>query len=359
MLFCFRKLTVMQQLLIGWDIGGAHVKAALLNAQGDVQQVCLQPCPLWQGLEQLNQAVLQVMASLAVKSARHAITMTGELVDLFACREDGVQQIIAAMRRLLPEQAVYIFAGAAGFLPAAQVTPSYTTVIASANWLATARYAAKQQKHGLLIDIGSTTTDLVLFKEKNVQALGFTDYQRLGSGELVYTGIIRTAVMAVAQQAFFKGQQQGLMAEYFATMADVYRVTGELQEQHDHTVTADGLEKTPLASARRLSRLTGYEFQVEEMALWQQFAAYLRGQQLQMLEAGVARQLSRNLLPAQSCFVGAGVGRFLVQHLAQRLGYAYRDFDELITLASLKDNISAADCAPAVAVALLFADEGG
>ncbi|MEQ1635186.1 MAG: hydantoinase/oxoprolinase family protein [Methylococcales bacterium] len=353
----------MQPAIIGWDIGGAHVKAALLDAQGVVQQICLEPCLLWRGLEQLNQVVTLVMAALATKQAKHVITMTGELVDCFANREAGVQQIIAVMVQLLPAETVHIFAGTDGFLPAGQVKPAHTTAIASANWLATARYVAAQQQQGVLIDIGSTTTDILVFKEGRVQAVGFSDYQRLISGELVYTGIIRTAVMAIAQHAFFNGQQQGLMAEYFATMADVYRITGELQETHDHTATADGAEKTVLASARRLSRLTGYDFKPEEMALWQEFAQTLRAQQLELIKANVARQLARDLLPEQSCFIGAGAGRFLVRELAQQLGYEYRDFDELITIAPYPSSPrereskaqTAADCAPAVAVALLFA----
>ncbi|NOT84506.1 MAG: H4MPT-linked C1 transfer pathway protein [Methylococcaceae bacterium] len=353
----------MQQTIIGWDIGGAHVKAALLNSDGLLQQVCLQPCPLWQGIEQLHLAVTQVTVALKVTQATHVITMTGELVDCFASREAGVQQIIAAMVQLLPAQALFIFAGKQGFLPVEQVTVTHVEAIASANWLATAYFVAQQLQYGLLIDIGSTTTDILLLNNKTVQAQGFTDYQRLVSGELIYTGIIRTAVMAVARQAMFNGQQQGLMAEYFATMADVYRVTRELQEAHDHSATADGAEKTLVASARRLSRMTGHDFRVEDMALWQQFALTLREQQLQLLTAGVTRQLSRGLLPPQSCFIGAGVGRFLVRTLAQQLGYAYRDFDELITTAPYprsfnereSKSLTAADCAPAVAVALLFA----
>ncbi len=344
----------MQQTIIGWDIGGAHLKAAVLDAQGRVQHICLQPCPLWQGIEQLHLAVQRVMVDLEVTQAVHAVTMTGELVDCFANREEGVQQIIAAMVQLFPQQALYIFAGAAGFLSTEQVAVADTAAIASANWLATAYFVVQKQKHGLLIDIGSTTSDMLLLHDKTVLVQGFTDYQRLVSGELIYTGIIRTAVMAVAQQAVFNNQPQGLMAEYFATMADVYRVTGELQEAHDHTPTPDGAEKSVLASARRLSRLTGYDFRAEDMALWRQFAIELRSQQLRLLEAGVVRQLKRSLLPPQSCFIGAGVGRFLVQALAQRLGYAYLDFDELITLRSPPQHLSAADCAPAVAVACLF-----
>ena len=39
--------------VIGWDIGGAHVKAALVR-DGRLQAVRQWPCPLWQGLHLLD-----------------------------------------------------------------------------------------------------------------------------------------------------------------------------------------------------------------------------------------------------------------------------------------------------------------
>jgi len=123
--------------------------------------------------------------------------------------------------------------------------------------------------NGLFVDIGSTTTDILLLNDGKVLAQGYTDYQRLVSRELIYTGIVRTAVMAVAQTAQDQGQEIGIMAEYFATMADVYRVTGELNELHDQAETADGAEKTITASARRLSRMIGCDFFPEELPRWQ------------------------------------------------------------------------------------------
>ena len=109
------------QHIIGWDIGGAHVKAALLDTQGQVVKVYQQPCPLWKGLDQLRLAVTEIMHDLPSEQFRHAVTMTGELVDLFANRDDGVAQIIATMSALLANDDVFIFAGKTGFLNAAQV----------------------------------------------------------------------------------------------------------------------------------------------------------------------------------------------------------------------------------------------
>ena len=339
---------------VGWDIGGAHVKAAVINAQGELLAVYQQPCPLWKGLEQLQQAVRAILMEISDQVDGHAITMTGELVDLFIDRDDGVKQIIATMQALLSGQRCYIYAGLAGFIPVAQVEALHYSAIASANWLASAGFAAQKVGDGLFIDIGSTTTDILVLREGLVQAQGYSDYQRLIFKELVYTGIVRTAVMAVAQTAQDQGQEIGIMAEYFATMADVYRVTGELDEAHDQSETADGTEKTLIASARRLSRLLGSDFYEEELPRWKAFAENIREQQLQKILQACLYRLQADALEKQQPLIGAGVGRYLVKDLARRLDRPYVDFTDLLPNALLQPGLSAADCAPAVAVVCLL-----
>jgi (4-(4-[2-(gamma-L-glutamylamino)ethyl]phenoxymethyl)furan-2-yl)methanamine synthase len=346
---------VTDPVIIGWDIGGAHVKAAKIDVTGRLLQVELHACPLWLGLEQLHTAVAQVQLAFKCTPAQHVITMTGELVDLFANREQGVREILAVLATLLGEQ-IYVFAGAKGILPLARVETQHYLAIASANWLATATFAAQHRPQGMLVDIGSTTSDLLLFKQGEVCVSGYSDFERLRSGELIYTGVIRTAVMAVAQQAYFQGQMQELMAEYFATMADVYRLTGELQEQHDQTATADGTEKTPQASARRLARMTGYDFIESDMPVWQEFARQLRQKQWQKLLDACTRQLSRVSMHAP-CLIGAGVGRFLVQDLAQYLSCEYIDFATLLQAETQDLQLAGSDCAPAVALVCMFAQK--
>jgi (4-(4-[2-(gamma-L-glutamylamino)ethyl]phenoxymethyl)furan-2-yl)methanamine synthase len=338
---------------IGWDIGGAHIKAAEINSAGEIVSVIQQPCPLWKGLDHLQRAVHRIASELNILDAQHAITMTGELVDLFENRNDGVNQIIAAMTAILPENQLVVYAGSAGFLKPHHIDLSHYHQIASANWLASATLAAEALQRGLFVDIGSTTTDILALKGGKVLAEGFTDYQRLQSQELVYTGIVRTAVMAVAQTAVDEGKSIGLMAEYFATMADVYRLTGELDERHDQADTADGKEKSVIASARRLSRMLGCDFVTDDIARWQRFAETIRAQQLDKIQRSCERLLSRHELDSTIPLIGAGVGRFLVKELASRLGHVYLDFSELLIDRREPDGLSAADCAPAVAAGYL------
>jgi probable H4MPT-linked C1 transfer pathway protein len=159
--------------------------------------------------------------------------------------------------------------------------------------------------------------------------------------------------MAVTREVEFQGQRVGLMAEYFATMADVYRIAGELDEHHDQMSAADNGDKTIAASYRRLARMIGcddHDFTNED---WQQLALQLKTKQLQQLQQACLLQLDRKLLPEHSILVGAGVGKFLARQLAATLGLAYQDLSEIIANSSTDTEMDIADCAPAVAVACL------
>jgi len=338
---------------IGWDVGGAHLKAAHLNQLGEVLSVYQEPCPLWQGLAVLEQAIKVILLKLPKQPQQHVLTMTGELVDLFNDRATGVREIIALMQQLLPNQPLLIYAGRVGFLASDTIKSTQIDDIASANWLASATYAAQHISQGIFVDIGSTTTDILLLDKGKVAALGYTDFQRLRSNELVYSGLVRTAVMAVTQSVMFAGASVGIMSEYFATMADVYRLTNELNEKHDQIETADGAEKTVMASARRLARMIGCDRHEFSMLQWQQLAFAVREQQLSRIQHACTQQLSRLSTQQETVLVGAGIGRFLVQEIATHLQVGYIDFNHLSIVNNESMEMQLADCAPAVAVAAL------
>ena len=338
--------------MIGWDLGGAHLKAAQIHRPDRVEAVVQHPCPLWRGMEHLDAAIDGALERLGAIGPS-AVTMTGELCDLFASREEGVHRLIEAMARKLPATELLVYAGKSGFL-APDEARRQTGRVASANWLASAAFAATAAPSGLLVDIGSTTTDIVPFGAGTVHALGHSDQDRLRSEELVYTGVTRTPVMAIAGAVPFKGERQPLVAELFATMADVHRLTGALAADADQLPAADGGGKSLTDSARRLARMVGSDLEDEEMDGWRRLARHLAGVQRTMLQGAVARVLSRGLLDDEAPIIGAGVGRFLARELAAAMGRAYVDFSTLIEgEADVRE--WAARCAPAVSVALLAA----
>lgn len=339
---------------IGWDVGGAHLKAAAIDGKGRLRAVVMLACPLWLGLQHLSAALTQAVAHLGSDYRRHGLTMTGEISDIFADRSEGVRALLEAMRAGLPGSELLVYAGRAG-LVAPAVATARPEHVAAANWLAAATVAASKLGSGLLIDIGSTTADIVPFRDGRPDCLGYSDHERLRCDELVYTGCVRTPVAMLVTRVPFAGEWLPVMAETFATLADVHRLTGALPAHADLHPSADQGPKNAEGSARRLARTIGLDAHAAPFAAWQRLAHYISERQLQRLQAACARVLSRGTLAPSAPIVGAGVGRFLAAQLAPRLGHPYVDFETLFEHAGIVDAPRAADCAPAVAVAALVA----
>jgi (4-(4-[2-(gamma-L-glutamylamino)ethyl]phenoxymethyl)furan-2-yl)methanamine synthase len=344
-----RSVSIESEVVIGWDIGGAHLKAVSLDSSGNIVRCIQLPCPLWQGLQHLEQGVDQILA--ASSATLHSITMTGELVDLFSSRGEGVMAIADTMARKLNNKNICFFAGAKGFV-SFEACENNIEHIASMNWYATGLYTASKIPQALVIDIGSTTTDMMIVNDGKVCAQGVTDFTRMASDELVYSGLVRTPLMALAQKIIFQGSEVGVMAEYFATTADVYRLLGKLAEEADQQPAADNGDKTAHASARRIARMIGRDVESASVSEWNNLAQQFADKQYQQLHNACERQLARGLIASSAPMIGAGCGSFLTRKLAQKLQRPYIDFSNLANK-NIQYNQIVNTCAPAFSVAAL------
>jgi len=354
--------------VIGWDIGGAHVKACLLR-DGRVVDVAQWACPLWQGIEHLERVLRLACARWPqLGRSEHAITMTGEMTDLFEHREDGVRRIAATLvRELAPAapDALRFFAGEAGWCRTSEVAVHWQQ-IASANWRATASHASLCIGEGVLIDIGSTTTDLIAFRAGRVLGNSTSDAHRLATGELVYQGAVRTPLCALGPRIGWQGRELNVMNEFFATTADVYRLTGELDPAHDLHPSADGAPKDLAATRRRLARMIGLDARDAAADEWLAFAHAWRSRQLDVLAGELRRVIAAHDLSERAVALGAGCGDFLVTDLLARTGtlqtqQRYGRDVARVAADALPGAEAAARwaqvCAPAVAVAALLDSE--
>jgi probable H4MPT-linked C1 transfer pathway protein len=340
----------------GWDVGGAHVKVSLADRSGAVHDVAQWACPLWQGLDHLERTVGLVFErwpQARAPNARHAVTMTGEMVDLFADRAEGVRAIVATLADRLGARLVF-YGGDAGWLTADACAAGWRHV-ASANWLATARWVATRVTNAVLVDIGSTTTDIIPIVGGRVVARAATDAGRLATGELVYQGVVRTPLCGIAHRVDFAGVTVNVMNEWFATSADIYRLTGELSPLYDVHPSADQGPKTEAASCARLARMIGRDAHEADANEWRSFAQHWRALQLREIGVNLARVAAAHPELSTAPLVGAGCGRFLAAALAREEARGYLDFG---ALARVPDSCAAwaATCAPSVAVALLALD---
>jgi (4-(4-[2-(gamma-L-glutamylamino)ethyl]phenoxymethyl)furan-2-yl)methanamine synthase len=334
--------------VIGWDVGGAHLKAARAE-DGRIVDAVQVASPLRLGLERLAQSFADAKARIGA-APRHAVTMTGELADTFSSRSEGVEQLSALAVRALAPAAVSLYAGRAGFVQP-QDARRHVEDIASANWFASASLAARIARTALFVDMGSTTTDLVPVVDGAVAARGYSDAERLAAGELVYTGLVRSFVMAIAERAPFAGRWSPLINENFATMADVHRILGTLPEGADQMATADGRAKTVAASRARLARMVGADVHADDAA-WSKLAQWFAEAQIHTIVEGAMLVLSRGGLPADAPILGAGIGDGVVREVARRLQRSYVAFDTLLDVAP-EARGRASQCAPAAALAAL------
>lgn len=344
--------------VIGWDVGGAHVKACLLE-DGCVRDVAQWPCPLWQGLEHLHVVLEEARKrwhAIASDTTRHAATMTGEMVDLFDNREEGVHRLAVELGGLLGGT-LRLYAGERGWIEAGAVA-GHWNAIASANWRATAELVACSLSEAVLLDIGSTTTDVIPVRDGRVAARGTCDAERLATGELVYQGVVRTPLCALAPRMSFDGRLTNVMNEFFATTADVYRLTGELDPEHDQQPAADNGSKDAAATRQRLARMIGRDARDATEQQWTELAQGWRAKQLQEIGGQLDRVIAASRLGTNAPIVGAGCGDFLAHELATRAGRPFVRFGaDIVPLSDPTPDLArwVQVCAPAVAVAVLVA----
>ena len=222
--------------MIGIDVGGANLKIV------DENGVHIHYCPLWTGAPIID--LLQQYAKDRDDDA--AVVMSGELADCFEDKLQGITFIAGAVRQVFPAARFYG--------TDAEFHQGPVPALAAANWLASADYLREKYPGAVLLDVGSTTADIIPLSRFS-SLLGLTDLVRLQKGYLVYTGMLRTPVAALLSTVNLYGTQTPVSTEYFAASADVHLVLGHITPGEYSCDTPDRKEKTRDASMRRLARV--------------------------------------------------------------------------------------------------------
>lgn len=222
--------------MIGIDVGGANLKVV----SGD--SVHIHPCPLWQGapLKEL------LRCHRTAPGAEAAVVMSGELADCFSGKAEGIAFIVDAVRDVFPEARFY---GTDG-----RFHDQACAALAAANWLASADYLRESFPGAVLVDIGSTTTDIIPLGHFST-LLGLTDIQRLQKGFLVYTGMLRTSIPTLLPAVTLGGIRTPVSCEFFACSGDAHRVLGHITEEQYTGDTPDHQGTGRAACLRRLARV--------------------------------------------------------------------------------------------------------
>lgn len=239
--------------LLAMDIGGANLKACFRDEKGVLHGIS-RHFVMCQQIGDLVEALSDFVLDCPVQPDGFLITMTGELCDCFTDRRQGVEQILHAVRVIADNRPVYVWSTTGQFVTIDQACEIPMSA-ASANWHALATWIGlnHQNERILLLDTGTTTTDLIPICNGIVATSGLTDADRLTHGELIYLGASVTPLMVLHDALV----GVPMCSEWFANMHDVGLILGYYQPQPDYHDTPDGMPRTFDASARRLMRMLG------------------------------------------------------------------------------------------------------
>lgn len=318
-------------VVIGLDVGGANVKACCLDIRGGAvvrgrakavyHEVWRDPEGLRAVLGNMRQGLCREVPG-PLRAV--ALTMTAELCDVFPSKAQGTEYITALTRTVFADVPVFLWTMAGEFIKGCEAS-GRTAAAAAANWLASATALAESplgdDSPALLADLGSTTADLIVLPPPGQRLRGRTDTERLTAGELVYTGVLRTPVGAVADTVYIDGLPCRVTSEYFAVMADVYRLLGQITDAEYLVAVPDSGARTAEACARRLARVVAAEPETLGQDGVYALAGYIREKQIQQIVGAVWQILSRSRRPWPARLITAGQGDFLLREIARRLGW--------------------------------------
>src|SRR3954451_16273713 len=301
------------------DIGGANTKAAWLH--GTSLRTASRPFEVWRDRDALVAVLREVAAELGEADAV-AITMTAELSDAFRTKREGVAFVLAAAEEALGDRPLSVLTttGELVSMGEARVRP---WDVAAANWMATALAVADAYADALLVDIGTTTADVVPIAAGRVAASGHNDLERLQAGELVYTGVLRTNLAAIAPRVPVRGGWCPVSSESFAISGDVHLVLGRLAQEAYDCPTPDGRPPTVAFARERIARLVCADVEQLDASEVDAIAAFLYGEQLRQIE-DAARRVQRPL-SSEAPVVAVGAGVVMGREVAARLGRVVAD----------------------------------
>ena len=332
--------------IAGFDIGGANTdlavvefdeKGNILNIRTDFSYL-----PMWIKKHELSKTLLELLGNDIDDIDAVGISMTAELADSYQNKSEGVLDI--STRVMETFNLPVAFVGLNGMMDYDAVKKN-PMELAAANWIATAPLAAYMAPDCIFIDTGSTTTDIIPIKNGVECAKGRTDLQRLATGELVYTGTLRTNVATIVDKVPLGDDWVRTASELFAVTADVHLVLENITREDYTSETPDGADNTREHSLLRLSRVVCGDLDLLSPDDVVSIAQFIYQKQVEQVAEALKEVSEREGI---KLVIATGLGMDIIGSEAAKLqGLEVRTMEEILT---------PTDCvvAPAVGTALLM-----
>jgi len=286
-------------LTIGLDIGGANTKIAALSVSDGIAvnlSTGIRYLPLWRRLSELpstlRSLMTKVLQGMDGKPEMVALTMTGELSDIFRSKDEGVRTICRTVSEVFGDIEVKVL-DCGGRLICVDDALKDPYSVAASNWYASGWFASQFFDLCILVDVGSTTTSIVPVIMGEVRVEGFTDLEKLQLYELVYTGALRTNLAAIASRIYLRDRWVNVSSEYFAQTGDIYLLLGFISAEDYICDTPDGRGLSRDEVADRIARTICADTNILTMEDILAVARYFYKKQVESITLALRRKAER------------------------------------------------------------------
>lgn len=315
----------------GFDIGGANTDLAVIDFEGDEIkniEVDFAYLPMWSNNDDLPQVLVQLIENICPISEIDAvgISMTAELVDAYDTKKDGVLDVVGKCEETFSCPIAYV--GIDGMLSKEEIEATPLKA-AAANWIATAQIATLISDNCIFIDTGSTTTDIIPIKNGSECAIGKSDFDRSATGELVYTGTLRTNLASFLDKVELNGKEYRVSSELFAQTADVYTVLDLITDDDYVCDTFDGESKSKIDCARRIARVVCADLEMLSLDDIVEMSELIHQRQIEQIADGLKQVVETQNL---DLIVVTGLGKdILDKPAAELLGLEVKSMGDILT----------------------------
>ena len=317
--------------IAGFDIGGANTDLAVIDFDGeDIKniEVDFAYLPMWSNNDDLSRVLIELIENICPVSEIDAvgISMTAELVDAYDTKKDGVLDVVRKCEETFTCPIAYV--GIDGMLSKAEIEETPLKA-AAANWIATAQIATLISDNCIFIDTGSTTTDIIPIKDGKECAIGKSDFDRSATGELVYTGTLRTNLASFLDKVELNGKEYRVASELFAQTADVYTVLDLISEDDYICDTFDGEGKSKTDCAKRIARVVCADLEMLTMDDIVDMSKFIHKKQVAQIADGLKQVVETQDL---NLIVTTGLGKDILDRpAAESLGLEVKSMGDVLT----------------------------
>lgn len=317
--------------IAGFDIGGANTDLAVIDFEnGEIKniEVDFAYLPMWSNNDDLSKVLVELIENICPVSDIDAvgISMTAELVDAYDTKKDGVLDVVKKCEETFSCPIAYV--GVDGMLSKEEIEQTPLKA-AAANWIATTQIATLISDNCIFIDTGSTTTDIIPIKNGKECAIGKSDFDRSATGELVYTGTLRTNLASFLDNVELNGKKYRVASELFAQTADVYTVLGLISEEDYVCDTFDGESKSKMDCAKRIARVVCADLEMLSFEDIYDMSKFIHQKQIEQIADGLKQvHETQNL----DLIVTTGLGKDILDRpAAELLGLEVRSMGDILT----------------------------